>query len=384
MTTQRTYKPTPKRTESARMRRAKKAQAGLSLTSGAMGLGALGTMGAATALKNPRVAAKVADAAGKSGKLTGASAGLTTSAAGVGGLGSLNFARVSNQEANRLPKMKDGRIVFPNKNVSKSFEGVGMMDFGLSNVRQGQSVLVPQPVSKSNITEYQRRSRDSRRTTNRGKNIAGAGGAAITGAAVIGSRYGAPVGMQTLNAAKAVRGAANLTARGTKAQRAAVPGATSAALKKNPYGAAVLGGAGLMGAGGATAATGRINEKRNDRKISNLRRQRSAVGKARAYDPERSRNRRLDHYSTASAAAGGATLAGGAAQGAKSANSFGISRKLAANQKPGAALRFMSGGLKSGGKAAGLGLAGTGMIVGADRIKSYQKGRGATYNKRSF
>lgn len=136
-----------------------------------------------------------------------------------------------------------------------------------------------QPVAKfkgMNITEHQRRARDSRRTARRGESLAGLGGAAVMGSAALGARVGAPVGMQTVRAARGFKTGAKLLATGNKATRAAVPQSMRAVARANPYGTGVLAGGTAMAGGLATSAAARGNEKRHDRAISNLRRKRVA------------------------------------------------------------------------------------------------------------
>lgn len=255
-------KKAPTRKESAKLRRAKKTQAAMSLASGTLGLTALGTMGAAAALRRPSLARHVKfvkDPKKTAEKLTGTTAGLVTAGAGVGGAGSLNFARVQNQEANRLPNL-------PKKRVVKSFGG-GTMDFGLSNVRQGESVV------------------------------------------------------------------------------------------------------------------------------------------SKAYDPERSRRKRLDAYATGSAGVGGGALGLGlltgrdTVRGVRSAArewgdaSAAMNNKVDGNKRPrysvaankyARGMKHMSAASRSGGKTAALGALGVAGLVGSDRIREYSRGKGRTYGQRRY
>ena len=111
------------RIDDARLRRAKKFNVATSTSSGLLGVGALGALAAS---RSPAIAARVGRGSAKAAKLKrigdNATVPLSAASLGVGGVGSLNFARVQNQEANRLPKFdrKTGRIVMPKRNVSKA------------------------------------------------------------------------------------------------------------------------------------------------------------------------------------------------------------------------------------------------------------------------
>lgn len=374
-------KVTTQNEENRRLRRAKKFNVGTSTASGVLGIAALGALGArglpkaaASAGKGVKTAQKISDHGTK------ATVPLSAASLGVGGVGSLNFARVQNQEANRIK-------------VKKSKDGM-------------------------NITEHQRRARDSRRTVNRGKNIAGAGGAVVGTAALLGSRVGADVGMQTLKAAKGMKMAGKALGSKNSTTRSMAPSIASGTVKDNPYGTAVLGGATAMGAGGATALGGRINEKRHDRAVANLRRKRSVAKSAsvssgysggmdfglsnvrqgqnvvsKAYDPERSRQRRMDNASTALSAGAGALGLGAGMKASDAVTNFRQSRATESAARQGgsgsgrravAALNLHKKGLKATGKAGALGAGAAGSLMAAEQIQRYKKGRGASYNKRSF
>ena len=112
---------TPTQQENIRLRRAKKLNVATSTASGTLGIAALGALGAKTA---PGMMARAGRTAGPRAKAMArradnATVPLSAASLGVGGLGSLNFARVQNQEANRLPKWDRSRkrVVMP---VSKA------------------------------------------------------------------------------------------------------------------------------------------------------------------------------------------------------------------------------------------------------------------------
>lgn len=164
--------------DNKKLRRAKKFSVATSTTSGLLGIGALGALGASRAphLVNPalRTHKRVLQAQ-KIGQ--DATLPLTATSLGVGGVGSLNFAAVQNREANRI-KTK--------RNVRKSMD-TPMMDFGLSGVRQGRSVLLPREVTKA-YTPYDPEARRKRRLDGYATGLAATAGAAGGGAGVYGAQ----------------------------------------------------------------------------------------------------------------------------------------------------------------------------------------------------
>ena len=181
------------------------------------------------------------------------------------------------------------------RNVSKALDSGGMMDFGLSSVHQGENVEISKKDWK-NISEHQRRAKDSRQVKNKAKSVAGWGGAAIAGTAALAASRGVPVGPQFVNAARGMKHAGKTVATGTRMtlsrsrKAVPVPGTTNAQIGRglqndgvnyakniarlNPYGTAMLGGVGLLGGGSAVATGARANEYRHDRAISDLRKKR--------------------------------------------------------------------------------------------------------------
>lgn len=278
-----------------------------------------------------------------------------------------------------------------------------------------------------NISEHERRARDSRRTRKRGESAAGWGGAAVTGAAA--HRAGTATGAKYPNMGTQLQGMklggkeSRLTYNvdrkvlqkpvGESLKHAAKPITTAA--KKYPHGAAAIAGTALMAGGAATMIGARANEKRHDRAVAGLRRKRVQKDLVfKAYNPEGKRQRRLDNAATGLSVASGATALGAAkygrdAVGRKEVTSHKWTTKpvkvksktnpngstkvvnVSAQGRPkvvqvGTGLRSTNvtgykAGLKSAGKAGGLGLAAVGLAVGSDRVRSYRRGNGGSYRQ---
>lgn len=414
------------REENVRLRRAKKQQAAMSLASGGLGLGALGTLGASAALKRPQLVrhlkyVKTPEESSK--KLLATSAALTTTGAGVGGAGSLNFARVQNQEANKLPKKvskampraltasaKIGRVVDSSKGpqAKQAFGARAKKKFGDFNAHRKET-----PEQRFNRfhndptkgARYERRitttpprrgfdkgtsertvlADDVYRTRGKGKlwepgeTRRTRSGTVIQDASGrsnvrVGDRvsYSRDRGMPTENGILVgAAGTYGLTAGGLavaeKREQAKKKAKRKTPVKKE------LGGLGMdFGLSGVTQGT-------------------SIVSKA--YDPERNRKKRLDAYSTGLNAGAGAAGLGAGLQGKEAVRSFKRSSNTLAAAKAGGkgtaarhewAFKHYKTGLKSSGKAGALGAASLGALIGADQIQRYKRGRGDTYRPRSF
>jgi hypothetical protein len=235
-----------------------------------------------------------------------------------------------------------------------------------------------------NISEHQRRARDSRRTRNRAESAAGWGGAVATGA--VAHRAGTATGQRYPNMDQQMAGLkggydrakfdfkySRASGEGLKssAQWAQKQGHLGRAIKANPHAAAVTGGAALLAGGVATSAGARVNEKRHDRAVANLRRKR--VGKA--YNPEDKRQRRLENTATGLSIGSGAAGAG-AIPFAMKAGGLGRHKGLRAKSLP-----AFKTGLKNAGKAGALGATSVGLAVASDRVRSYRRGNGGTYRQ---
>lgn len=281
------------------------------------------------------------------------------------------------------------------------------------------------PVSKKdwmNISEHERRARDSRRTRKRGESAAGWGGTAIAGAVGHRAVY-APGRKPVAEQAAALVDEAKAGKAHYRWNKKHIPGqatqrATShakAAIKASPHGAVALAGGALMAGGAATMIGARANEKRHDRAVAGLRRKRVSKELVfKAYNPEGKRQRRLDNTATGLSVASGATALGAAkygrdAVGQKEVTSHKWTTKpvkvksktnptgstkvinVSAQGRPrvvqvGTGLRSTNvtgykAGLKSAGKAGGLGLAAVGLAVGSDRVRSYRRGNGGSYRQ---
>ena len=352
----------------------KKVQAGISVTTSTLGLTALGMKGGAfkaarSAGRLEKIAERATVPAGlqnrhalkaelhhrRADKLNNAAVNTSLAAGGIGGLGGYNFASYTRAEGKK-------------RQIRKNWSPG--MDFGLDGVQQGEEISKK---DWKNISEHERRARDSRRTRGRAKDVAGVGATVGAGAILHGNYVGRNafkeaglVGRATKNTAKAnwnlrgVKGPAGAQMRGGNLR------ALGGSMKKLPHGTALLAGYGTAAAAGGVMAGARINEKRHDHAIARQRKARVT----KAYDPERNRQRRLDHWSTASAVGAGATGTG--------ALIFG--RKAAPGVKRFASTKYGKGSLKSLGAATALGVGATGLAVGSDRIRSYKKGRGRSHS----
>lgn len=250
-----------------------------------------------------------------------------------------------------------------------------------------------------NITEHQRRARDSRRTQRRGNTVAALGYSAAGTSAGLSMARGKNAVRQARNVAVSTKrvGQAEWKMRGVKGPlRAKARSRNLTALKgvarRNGYGVGLLAGGAAVAGGLATSAGAHANEKRHDRAIASQRKQRALTSVGKAYDPERNRQRRLDHASTASAGLAGATGAAAVvtakgALGKPSRPTWKMNAKKATSTKvmskptgvfaaSGKEVRAAGKGL---GKAGALGLTAVGLGVGADRIRSYKQGRGGRY-----
>jgi len=417
--------------------RRKKLQSHIAVTTSTLGLGALGLKGGSIAAgRVGRTAAKANEAAGafvhspaavRAAKYTKLSHQLNNTAintgivsSGVGGVGGYNFAAYTKAEGQ--------------KKIKKSWEPG--MDFGLGGVHQGEEISKK---DWQNISEHERRARDSRRTRGRAKSVAGLG--STVGAAAL--AHGIYSGKDPFKEAHVVGRAVKGGAQGAWANKGRGPEAAFArkanlravgsVARSMPHGSTALAGYGTALAAGGVMAGARFNEKRHDRAIARQRRAR--VGKSftevdkslrvpsiklgdpakmtvkskvikpkkgtftplshdrqigKAYDPERKRQNRLSRYQNATMFGSGA-MALGAAQTARGAvghksreewrtkknTSFKVNAPGTGLHSPSGAV--VRGSLKKLGKAGALGVGAAGLAIGSDRIKQYRKGRGRSY-----
>jgi len=516
----------------AQIARRKKIQGNISLTTGTLGLTALGMRGAGAARGAGKIGrtiqrlTPITHNAAASEKLKDASTGATVAAGGIGGVGAFNFASYTKAEARKrqpkpivkgfqmldfglsgttevskampMPKVpglkapmaamgvkpalnvkpmampkpmgpqgaqapktfgaatSTYRQAGPGAPTGKTIPGAmpgrhrqqgGMLSRLSPNQKMGAAgglglaagagaMAMGQPKRQKfgksydegfNISEHQRRARDSRRTYNRGKSTTGVGGAAITGSAVLAGARGSDWGTEIHNASNLARHAAQYHVgpqRMSKPGRKLARRALASGLKANPAGTMALAGGAAMVGGGATMVAGRLNEKRHDHAVSQLRRQRMKKSADdlvfKAYDPERSRQRRMSAYQNGAVAGAGALGAGSATHvrfAAMHARKARAAEKTASNYKtetphvpPPTGLKSEwensarnnfshaeHNGTKAGlleralssrktanghaGKAALLGAGAIGLGVGADRIRSYKRGRGRSYGQ---
>jgi hypothetical protein len=209
-----------------------------------------------------------------------------------------------------------------------------------------------------NISEHQRRARDARRSKKTGAALAGAGLAGV--AAVGGSK----------NAVPQAKNLGRIAMKHPKNLGRAIP--------KNKTGAALIGSAGVGFVGANMMGAGKGREQYHDRKIAQLRRKRAVT---KAYDPERKRMKRLEGYSTAATAGGGAAGALGglkifdaAKQGKGLVQGMDSMTGKAAKQGAKAVAR-------TGAKGLALGAAGVGGLVAGKKIKQHSRKGGRPYKQ---
>ena len=169
----------------AALRRSKKAQSKLSLTSGGLGIASLGALAA----RKPDLASKIG-----------------VGSVGVGGIGSFNFARIQAAEAKKRGPKQNVYVVRNKKqikNIKTGLESVkkeagGHMDFGLSGVHQGTAVEIIEKSASYNPEERRHKRLDRTATSlTVGAGAAGAG-AAVQGVRAIGkpAKYNSKGGIQ--------------------------------------------------------------------------------------------------------------------------------------------------------------------------------------------
>jgi len=152
-----------------------------------------------------------------------------------------------------------------------------------------------------------------------------------------------------------------------------------AILRRKP--GVALAGAGVAAVGTGAGVQSYANHKRNthERAISRQRKQRAGVTKsfeafAKAYDPERSRQKRLEGYSA------GAYIAGGAAGAAGATRLKRAGSNLRTGLKSGAVTTKQLKAIGAhGGKGAALVAGGVGAVVGGKKIADHKKTRGRSY-----
>lgn len=239
-------------------------------------------------------------------------------------------------------------------------------------------------VSKADLTIKDRRQKQRRNAS-----VAGAGLTAATGALVFAPRSTQQSRGRVAADIAGVRGAYQQrkgmgVPLATRARAAGIDAKKAAkALPKSVKLSAikpVAVGAGL-GTVGAAIASNRHHQKKIEQSQTARRQKKATVGKntsfeefAKAFDPERSRKRRLEAYQA------GANMTAGAA-------GFAGALKIK-TQASNAKTALKSGGIKTtqlkaigrqGAKGAGLLAAGAGAAVGAKKIGDHRKGKGRSY-----
>lgn len=322
-----------------RLKAQKKLSAATSIVGGTLGLGGL----TALALKKPVTATK-----------------LNIGAGGLGGVGAYNYASIQNQEAKKKPPRQNVYVV-RNKKQIKSIKsglepvkkGLDVMDFGLSDVRQGESVHI---ISKRQEVE-KGWSEDHPKT--RLQNIA-----------LHEKRKGGGVYQHDPDTVHQRYKGKSLILRRPKYQVVGMP--SHKAREGSQYVAAV-GPNYRVGRGDAL----KLQEayKNKSKTVTS-----GAGGKfknkvEKAYNPEQKRQRRLENTATALSVGSGASGAAAVPFAMKAAG-LGKHKGLRAKSLP-----AYKSGLKNAGKAGGLGLTAVGLAVGSDRVRSYRSGKGGSYRQ---
>lgn len=401
------------------LRHRKRLQGHISQTTATLGLTALGARAAGT--KSVGRLAKIPAKTGE--KLKNASTGLTTLGAGIGGAGGYNFAAYTKAESQRRQP------------VGKEF---AMLDFGLDGVRSGRNILAKDVSKAMTPEERKARRQEqginnARKQQRRSETDAAVFGGAVGAMAykrpaAAGHRVGHFIGRKVAEhrlkgegfskpfSAKKVPYQSQKKAVGT-VLRAEHIGRNAGAL-----GAVAAGGAGgyawsrshrkkltygkekvpVFKAATSMEKLPTVDERVNDaggvpqssfKPTASYQRpqgrSKSTQGVVstgatkinsrpnsvyKAYDPERNRQRRMDHYSTGAAMGAGAAAAGAASYGASAV------RSVKGQHIP----KYIKMGAKNAGRSAGLGAAAIGGAVAADRIRAHKQGRGRPYSPRSY
>lgn len=396
----------------AQIKQRKKIQAYTSIAGGTLGLTALGLRGGSVATAGGRTGRflRVKARPALSTKLKDYSTAATTAGAGLGGASAFNFAAYTKAEANKNKRR-----------VQKNYDG-GIMDFGLGQVRQGTRIeevskaaylpkhampkvslskpfhgAVKQPVNAKGMqgtmktgikTPFNNPSQKFTPVTQMlgkkpptqtlqkgsltplGKGTVG--GVGLAGAGAVGYNSG-----QKQQKKQMMRGISKaLTPIGTarKTMPPTAQGTPNLGAARSPNAVAAL-----------SAAPGQAQRALVQQRNKNI------PMVAKAYDPERNRQKRLDRYANVTNfgagalgsgavyhSAGAVSLArkGRAAETGKWLNAAGKAKK--ANAK--AALGYYKSAGRAGGRATAFALGAGGAAVAADRIRRYKKGRGAKYS----
>lgn len=231
------------------------------------------------------------------------------------------------------------------------------------------------------IEEHKDRASRSRRKSRGNAQLAGG---ALAGAALVGS---SDAGREQLGGmARMHRGLASQMPKTTSlGQRAKAHGVVHGAMVASPKlarGNAAI-GLGALGAGLAARSYGQaVNGRRHERQVSRLRKERATIGKARFFDPEHRRQRRLG---MAEAALAGGGIAGLVLGGRGAARTTKAIRAMATRGDKGT-FNATVGGTKKGRRVLAAaprelallsgGAAATGGAVGVRQYAESRRGRG--------
>lgn len=407
----------------------KRAQGYLSTAGATLGVAALGAAGMKSkgAQKLGTKLVRVAHNKGASlrttgkakrvaGKAAGSAGGLTTASAGVGGVGGFNFAAIQSQESRkaRVKKMdtnpfaevaKASKVADPKVRrqirakdaAAGGLSAAGGVAAGLGAMRwaAGRQAVktagrVGQTATKGQLRAVRRSGAVSAGMTAGG--VAGmAAGQALTNSADrqwAGAKKGrvrkaeeiAKVRIPFKNAAwtkSPGKGLAPIKPKATqeKKPRQVRPGTLGPVAVAGPAAAGALGAAGGAAFGGLERPE-RVKQMRKKGQLvkKSLSTDVALSPFAKAYDPERSRQKRLEGYSAAAYVGGGAAAAAGGAR-LKRAGS-----NLRSGLKSGAVTTKQLKAIGShGGKGAALVAAGAGAVVGGKKIADHKKSRGRSY-----
>lgn len=407
----------------------KKLQAATSITTSTLGLTALGLKGGAWRYgKAASKATKLAETTGgatrnkalldadlkrqRARKLDQYAINTSLTAGGVGGVGGYNFASYTAAEGKRrrgeptikknleigmdfgLGGVTHSEISKRDEEVDKGFKEVGQavqrgaqaarkapgdVAWKLKHKRYVKSQGSLRQIGKS--AEFGTK-KENQKKIRRDATVAAVGGYGVVGSYMAG---GTKNGRDAFAQAHAVNRTAVNVARANWATRKNPKGhpdmgrrrlnslkAVKMTAGKNKSGLALMGSTAVLGTGYGMLAR---DAKRENQRIAASRRRKRVVIKnftpiEKAYDPERKRQRRLDHYSQASAVGAGALGTGALIFGQK-AKKGGV-HKLPKNP-------VFGRGVRAAGASAALGVGAIGLAVGSDRIKQYKRGRGGSY-----
>lgn len=389
----------------AEIRRRKKIQGAVSVTTATLGLAALGSRGAGAAVNRAAKLKKLSPSAAKLGpKLNSASTTLTTTGAGVGGVGGYNFAAYTNAEGRKRTvkkffqkptkdQVKQGAVTAAKTTAQVAPQmAKGRLQTLKPQQQEGPRLMDVVRKHKDEVAKFGNwKTIDQRERTQRRdrKAMKYSGAAVATGVGLAaGAQRADP---STFRAAQKVAQSASANYKSMRTAGFSRKGAagnvgryTKMAVSGHRGLKMATGGAGIAAAGAAAGLGAAAHHKYNQTRINSRRRSNYAkkVQKTfsedlvfKAFDPERARQQRMDKYSAGASAASGAFATGAALQ-ARAAYGRPVTRggKTTFTGLRSKNLAGFKGGLKQAGIAAGMAAGAAGAAGAAKKIRNSKRG----------